>query len=269
MRRNSFFWGSLILIVGLVLLVNNMFPTIFRGVNIWNIIWPLAIVIIGAWLLIGQTVGARSVETQQVSVPLDNASDADVHLYHGAGRLTLRPSGTPGVMVSGTCVGGAEVNVSRSGPSLRLDLRSKAADYAFGFPGVSGTYGFSWDLVMTPEIPLRLSVETGASETNLDLRDMKVTDFELKTGASSSNITLPARAGTTRVKVSSGAASVKLYLPEGVAGRIRVQSGLAGITIDQNRFPATGSGYETPGYDGAENKADIFVETGVGSVEIR
>jgi len=271
MRRNSLFWGSLILIAGLFLLVNNLFPNLFNGVNVWDIIWPLAIVFIGVSMLMGPIMGRRNLETQAVSVPLENASDGDVRLSHGAGRLSVRAAGTPGVLLSGTCVGGADVNVSRSGPSTRVNLKSRAGDYWFGFPNFQGPYGggYSWDLNLTPEIPLRLLLETGASESNLDLRDLKLTDLEVKTGASSTVVTLPANAGMTRVKISSGAASVKLYLPEGVAGHIHVQSGLAGIHIDPNRFPATAGGYETPGYASAANKADIFVETGVGSVEIR
>ena len=263
MRRGSLFWGSLILLVGIGLLIGNIFQ-----VDIWNILWPLAIVVLGAWLLLGPVMARRNIETQQVSVPLENASEADVSLHHGAGRLTLAATGAPGVLLSGSCVGGARMDVNRSGPAARLDVRSEAGEYFFGFSPVNAPYGFAWDLLLTPEIPLRLTVETGASETSLDLRDLKVTDFELKTGASASKVTLPGRAGLTRVKVSSGAASVKLFLPEGVAGRIRVQSGLAGINIDTNRFPAVAGGYETPGFDAAENKADIFVETGVGSVEV-
>ena len=263
MRRGSLFWGSVILLVGIGLLVGNIFR-----VDVWNIIWPLAIVFLGAWLLLGPVMGRRNIETQQVSVPLETASEADVSLHHGAGRLNLAATGTPGVLLSGSCVGGARVDVNRSGPAARVDLRSEASEYFFGFSSANAPYGFAWDLQFTPEIPLRLTLETGASESNIDLRDLKVTDFELKTGASSTNVTLPARAGLTRVKISSGAASVKLFLPEGVAGRIRVQSGLAGIHIDTNRFPATAGGYETPGFDAAENKADIFVETGVGAVEV-
>ncbi len=263
MRRGSLFWGSLILLVGIGLLIGNIFQ-----VDIWNIIWPLVIVLLGAWLLVRPVMARRNIETQQVSVPLENASEADVSLHHGAGRLALSASGTPGVLLSGSCVGGARLDVNRSGPAARVDVRSEAGDYFFGFSPANAPYGFAWDMQVTPEIPLRLTLETGASESNIDLRDLKVTDFELKTGASASNVTLPARAGLTRVKVSSGAASVKLFLPEGVAGRIRVQSGLAGIHIDTNRFPAAAGGYETPGFDAAENKADIFVETGVGAVEV-
>lgn len=270
MRRNNLFWGILILIAGLFLLGNNLFPSLFDGVSVWDIIWPLAIVLIGVSMLMGPIMGRRNLETQAVSVPLENASDGDLHLSHGAGRLSVRAAGSPGVLLSGTCVGGADVNVSRSGPSVLVNLKSRAGDYWFGFPNFQGPYGgYAWDLNLTPEIPLRLLLETGASESNLDLRDLKLTDLEVKTGASSTVVMLPANAGTTRVKISSGAASVKLYLPEGVAGHIRVQSGLAGIHIDPNRFPAAAGGYETPGYASAANKADIFVETGVGSVEIR
>ncbi len=264
MRSNSLFWGSLILLLGLGLLVGNIFQ-----VNVWNIIWPLAIVFVGAWLLLRPVLFRRNVETQQISVPLENASDADIRLKHGAGRLTLRGTGTPGVLLSGSCVGGARLDVSRSGTSARVQVESAAGEYFVGFPSFNAPYGFAWDLLLTPEIPMRLSVETGASESNIDLTDLKVTDFEIKTGASASTITLPARAGLTQVKVSSGAASVKLFLPQGVAGRIRVQSGLAGIHIDPTRFPAVSGGYESPDYASAENKADIFIETGVGAVEVR
>jgi hypothetical protein len=97
---------------------------------------------------------------------------------------------------------------------------------------------------------------------------MKVQEIRLKTGASSTEMTLPARAGQIKVKVSSGAASVVLRIPDGVAARIAVESGLAGITIDQNRFPRIGGGYQSADYDRAENSVDIHVETGVGAVEI-
>jgi hypothetical protein len=255
------FWGSLILLAGILLLVNN-----FVRINVWDIIWPVAIILVGGWMLLGPRMSQRSLETQTVMVPLETASDADLYLHHGAGRLNLRSTNTPGVLLSGSCVGGADVNVQKSGPSTRVDVKSRAGE--MWWPNVSGPYGYAWDLMVTPQIPLRLTLETGASETNLDLRDLKVTELQIKTGASSSVVTLPAQAGMTRVKISSGAASVKLYVPDGVAAHISIQSGLAGIHVDQNRFPAAASGYETSGYDSAANRADIFVETGVGSVDI-
>jgi len=40
------------------------------------------------------------------------------------------------------------------------------------------------------------------------------------------------------------------------------------LKIDNNRFPVKGSVYETPDYETAENRVEIMVEAGVGSIEI-
>lgn len=90
----------------------------------------------------------------------------------------------------------------------------------------------------------------------------------LETGASSSNVVLPAKSGFTQVEVRAGVASVVLRVPTGVSGRIHVKSGLVGLKIDNNRFPVKGSIYESPDYDIAENRVEIMVEAGVGSIEI-
>jgi hypothetical protein len=44
---------------------------------------------------------------------------------------------------------------------------------------------------------------------------------------------------------------------------------LSEISVDQNRFPRTGNGYQSADYDTAANKVDILIETGVGSVKVK
>ena len=266
MRRGSIFWGSLILVLGVVLLINQFVP----GFNVWGVFWPLVLVGLGVWFLVGQRwAGSGNLVNEQVHIPLADIREARIQLHHGAGRLEMMPSGTPGELLSGSFSGGVEQRLERSGQSARLDLRTASLPVFIGWPFVYMNQGLSWNIAVTREIPLQLEVETGASETRLNLQDLIVTELSIKTGASSFVTTLPAAAGQTRVNVQSGAASVELYLPQGVAGRIHIQSGLAGVNIDQNRFPAAGSGYETPGYETAANKADIYVETGVASITIR
>ena len=68
--------------------------------------------------------------------------------------------------------------------------------------------------------------------------------------------------------VHAGAASVVLRVPQGVAARIHVRSGLIGLKVDQNRFPHNGTAYESPNYLSADNKVEIVVEAGAGSIEI-
>ena len=79
---------------------------------------------------------------------------------------------------------------------------------------------------------------------------------------------MPANAGMTRTRFETGAASVKVHVPDGVAARIRAQGGLASIQIDASRFPQQGDIYKSADYETANNRIDFEVQLGVGSVQI-
>ncbi len=113
-----------------------------------------------------------------------------------------------------------------------------------------------------------LKCETGASKSVLDLRDLKVSELKLETGASATEVTLPANAGYTRVKVQAGAARVDIRVPGGVAARVKASGALASVNVDETRFPGFDNRYQSPDYETAANKVDIDVETGVGAVTI-
>ena len=72
----------------------------------------------------------------------------------------------------------------------------------------------------------------------------------------------------TNVRVESGAASVSIRVPEGVAARIQTKGGLSTIQVDTRRFPQAGDVYQSADYETATNKVDIDVQMGVGSVNI-
>jgi hypothetical protein len=133
--------------------------------------------------------------------------------------------------------------------------------------GGAGT--LDWTLALNSGIPLALRLETGASQTQLDLSALRVTELILKTGASATEITMPANAGLTRARVESGAASVKVRIPQGVAARISGKMGLGALDVDQRRFPPRGAGYESDDFITAANRVELEVEGGVGSVDVR
>ncbi len=154
--------------------------------------------------------------------------------------------------------------------SVDMRVRERAVSHYFFGPWHRGGWAgaLDWDFTLNPSLPLSLRLETGASESRLSLTDLQVRELHLKTGASSTTIDLPVNAGFTRVTVESGAAAVRIRVPQAVAASIQVRSALAGIHVDASRFHRTGGGYASSDYDSAKNKVEIFVETGVGSVEI-
>ena len=101
-----------------------------------------------------------------------------------------------------------------------------------------------------------MKIDSGASSSTLDLTDLKVVDLDIDTGASSTEVNLPANAGNTRVDIDSGASSQSLHIPTGVAARIRVKSGIASVNVDSNRFPSLEGGlYQSADYATAANRA--------------
>jgi hypothetical protein len=263
MRTGSIFWGGLILLVGTALLAGN-----FLEVDVWPYLFPAILMFAGVWFLFWGRVGRPPLEVEAFTIPLDGARRAEVKIRHGAGRLLVRGGGDPQVLASGTFVGGLSHRENRSGDLLETELRIPE-DLWFRGGWMTGPWrAIDWDLCLNSDIPMRVDFETGAGENRIDLSVVKAEEITLKTGASSTDLTLPANAGRTKVKISSGVASVVVRVPNGVAANISVESGLAGIKIDERRFPRSGSGYTSPDYAQSSNAVDIKVETGVGSVEI-
>jgi hypothetical protein len=267
MRRGNLIWGIIIIFVGILLLLDNL-NILPPNINVWTLIWPMALILLGLWFLVGPRLwGNRQLEVEQVAIPLESARQADVVVEHGAGRLDILTENAPGQLLSGSFRGGVEREVQRNGDRLAVRLHP---DFDFPFVGPwGGATGFDWRFGLSPEVELSLTLKTGAGESRVDLSQLRATHVRLETGASSTYLTLPANAGFSHVEVHAGAARVEIRLPQNVAARIHVQSGLSGVDVDTARFPRSGDVYLSPGYDTAPNRAEIRVETGVGSIDIR
>lgn len=265
MRRKAF-WGLCLLVVGVVLLLENLGYLAFLGVSAWQLIWPVALIGMGVWILVGRKL-RPSWESQDIIVGLETATEAEIQLDYGAGELRVESGAGTSELLNGTFEGGVEHNVRREDGLAKVRIGSA--------PGVrwpmywGPNAGRKWNVHLTDQIPIALTVKTGASDCRLDLEHLKVTTLHLKSGASSTVVTLPANAGYTEVHGSSGAASVSLRIPEGVAARIQTHGGLSSTSVDQHRFPRQGAAYISPNYETAENRADIRLTMGVGSISIR
>jgi hypothetical protein len=269
MRRSSLFWAVVLILAGSVLLLGNLGLFDRLEINSWNLIWPLLLIALGAWFIFGTLRGPEPVQTVPASIPTEGASRASIKINHGAGRLTLAAGETAGALACGDFAGGVKYTTRREGDTLHVKMR--VPDRSGAFLPWTWTQGgvLDWDVRLNPDLPLALEFETGASQSEIDLSELRVTDLELETGASASTVTLPAKAGLTRVKIEAGAASVNVRVPGGVAARIRSESGLARVSVDETRFPRQGAVYESPDYDAAAHKAEIKIEAGVGAVDVR
>jgi len=255
MKRSDLGWGIALVIIGSVLLLNR-----FLGVNLWKVVGPLLLIGLGIWILLSSQ--SDELEKETIHIPLEGARRADIHIQHGAGRLGVGASESTDMLVSGIFHGGLAYERKQQDDTLQLDMRIPShAPWAW-----FRWRGFDWDTKINKEIPLSLHIGGGLSENHVDLSDLQVKDLHVEGGLSSTDITLPAQAGTTQTHLESGLASVTIRIPEGVAARVRSDSGLSSVNVDEERFPKSGDTYRSPNFDTAENKADIRVESGLGSI---
>jgi hypothetical protein len=300
-RRWSVVAPVTLIALGGLLLLNNL------GVVPWDVwgtlwrFWPLALVIAGLelllgnrgsalWLLIAAVVAvaalaiffatpqqSRGVESGSLTQSLQGATQADVSVNFGAGRLTL------GALANPTGDQLAQVNYDGP-PGLRpessyrvrngrgeLDLRVERGEQWMPWPLMAGRPGGAeMHVLLAPGVPTTLKMDAGAAEAHVDLSGLRITQFDLDTGASTTWVRLPEAAGSTRARVKGGASTLTVEVPPNVAADIRFAGGMSTLHVDERRFPAAGpQRYRSPDYDSAQNRVDLVIQVGVATVTVR
>jgi hypothetical protein len=261
MSRTALFWGIAFILLGGVMGLQA--AGVISG-SVWGYIWGVLLIFLGIWVISSIYYKPKFDEAHRITVSRKDARLADLKFDFGAASLVVTGGAAPDMVLEGL-----------SGTTL--DLRSEYIDDRVAvqvnagpsFIPFLGPEGWSWRFKLNNDLPMTLKFESGASSMDLDLTEMKVSHLKLETGASSSKIVLPARAGKTFVEIEGGAASFDIKVPDGVAARVRVAQGASSVRVDEKRFPVTSSGhFQSPDYDTAQNSAEIILDAGAGSFNI-
>jgi hypothetical protein len=258
-RLWDFTWPIVWTVVGVLLLLSTTgrlgrepLDLIFDG-------WPWLAVGLGVWFLIGAVAPVGPGLVERLELPSAGLPGAVVRVKFGAGELRTRPA-APGHLVDGQFSGGVRHRFLRPGD---LEL---TPDIEYSFPFVDRR--LDWTIGLAPDVPLDLRFETGASRSVLDLRGLLVRNVELHTGASDTRLIVPDAAGATSIKAETGAASLTVEVPAGVAARIRSKMALGSSRVDESRFARTTDGWESPDFATAANRVELDLQGGVGSLSV-
>lgn len=270
MKCGRFSWGGFLIIVGILFLISRFLPI---SVNIWRIFWPLMFIWWGICLLtedrrrpLPAPVASKreSGEVQYLSLPIKQVEEAHIRVRHDGGKLEIHSETAPDELLAGTFgVAGVAYEVETAvGDVLHLDMQTPS------FTSPQST-SHDWKFGLNHQIPMSLSLSTKASQGTLDLSALQLAEIRLQSGASELTVILPARARYTLVHVESGAAAIRLFVPEGVAAHIRAKEGLTAVQVDEWRFPPIGHVYESEDYDEAENRLDIHINSGTENISVQ
>lgn len=261
MNRNQLFWGVILLFVGGLMLVSEMGVRLPNGNSLMSLFWPLLLIGLGVWVMFGVFL-KKEMQAETSSIDLQGALEADVRINHGAGEFRLHAGASGGELLHGSFIGGLDSDAARNSDRLEVQLRP-AKDF-FPLPPFGFHNQRDWDVAFNGDIPTRLDMNLGANKSTIDLRDLNITDIKLKSGASETTLTLPAR-GRLSADFEIGAASLTIIVPDGVAVRAKSAIGAGEFSMDRSRFPAN----ESPDFANAQNAVDIHVRGGAASVRVR
>ena len=215
-----------------------------------------------------------SIDSESISVKSDGAQSARLNLTVAAGDLSLTGGAPAGLLLSGGSQGSIaevseqRVSVSTSGDRSTMDVRLNA-DWNFQFPPRRGSSSSPrWILRHAEGIPTDIRIETGASDLDLDLRELNVQSLNVDGGAANIDVVLPANAGRTTAEFNIGAADLDITVPAGVAAEIDFEGGITSLNIDESRFPVQGDRYVSPDFESAANRVRIKIEAGVSDITI-
>ncbi len=261
-RNSDLFWGGVLILLGGLFFLQA--AGIIASVTGW--FWALFLIFLGAWLILGRRFPAQKrLEEETFSIELQGAGEGSIRFEHGAGRLEIGSGAAAGHLLDGTAGSGISYTWRRSGD--RLEAR---VDVGPSFLPFLGPPDGVWRFRLTDEVPIAVTVETGASQLVLDLEDLNISYLRLEIGASTARVTLPARATNTLVDVDAGAANLDVRVPSGVAARIRVEEGIAALDIDTSRFPRRDRGlYQSDDFDSAAYRVEMAIDAGAARVTIR
>lgn len=255
-------WPVVVIAVGVGLIIPREAHAARAGVAGLTLVALIA----GAWVIEARELPARG-RRAEVEVPLGEAARADVDLEIGAARMHVRGGADEDHTVTGTVgLTRGQRLVAEGGVSEGTSQVRVAAEGRWFRMGVNPDRVAPWDVRLTDQVPLQVRITSGVGEIELDLRGLDVEEARIDLGVGRTVTHMPDE-GTPRVRIDGGAGETVLRLPLGIPARVAVDTGL-GATSVEGTFLREGDVYTTIGWEDADERLDVTIATGVGSVKV-
>lgn len=287
--------GALLLVAaGLVMLLTNL-GVIDSGAWLGMLsLWPVALLAVGLGLimppearvarasiaglaLIGVTVGGTALWAYESplggrvndveAVLVDEVDRAEIAVDIGSARIRMSGGAASGQAVTGQ-VGMTSAQRLVAAASRREDLANVrvAAQGRWFRTNTNPVRVAPWDLRVTDSVPVLLRVTAGVGDARLDLRGLMVEEARVDIGLGRIVTILPDR-GRPRVRIDSGVGQVVVMVPDTLPARVTVATRLGSTTVEGD-FRRDNDVYRTMGWDEADERLDVVIEAGLGTVRV-
>jgi hypothetical protein len=178
------------------------------------------------------------VKTASYVEPLDGASEARVQLDPTVGAVSLTALSNSDRLFEAdvTYVGTLKFEAEREASKASLRLwQPRNDDVLRPVKDVLGSFGqrqnLRWDMRLSPDIPLDLNINSGLTDSNLDLHMLQLVALHINNGTGDTAIQLPTMGARYPVQVNNGAGSLTVDVPDGAAVDVNINNGAGSTEI--------------------------------------
>lgn len=200
-------------------------------------------------------------------VKKDDAQKLDVEINLGVGEMTVSKGAKEWLE------GNAQYNINKLAPEVKYKLRGNTGEIEIDHKGSSkvkiGNTKNLWDVQLNEDIPMDLSIETGASKAMLDLRGLKLENLDIETGVGDLNVDLGGDwKKSFKTNIETGVGQTTVILPSEVGVKITTEKGIGSMNLEG--FIAKGKGvFVNEAYEKADIVLEVNSELGVGDVTFK
>ncbi len=161
----------------------------------------------------------------------------------------------------------------KSESSMKIEDKSsgEVADISLNEKESNSFYRFSersLDLKLSESLPTKININSGATNLNLDLSNLKVTNLGISCGASSGSIKIGSKEKKVNFDLYTGASDFKILLPKGYAIWIESKAALSTGSYESLGLEKNGQTYKSKDFDLNENQIKVTISAGVSSFDI-
>lgn len=290
---NRAFLGIFAVIIGLVFLINNL--NIYPLRIDFSVLWPLFIVFVGLSLfkkknIISTTVGSIitiicvslffysvalyttntvDVVYQNNITPIVVAKDinlekADIELDVGPGEINVYGIDSDNLIEGRlmTSMMRSEVSQSINGPVQKVNISLQGKNEMARGADLKNQFNIGID----KKVPLDFVLNSGGSNNNIDLSEIRAENIKISTGASNLSLKLGDNVDSS-VTIEAGASSVNISLPETTGVQIKIESGFSSQELPG--FSLVGDNvYQSLDYNSKDKKINIDITMGMVSLKV-
>jgi hypothetical protein len=185
-------------------------------------------------------VGEVEVKTAHYDAPIENTTAAQVELKFSIGSANVRALGESSNILEADVAYVGEMDFSVKGEAIKqirlaqkTDLNSigDSIKRSIGFAVKSNTKELKWDVGLTKDLPLELTLGGGVGPAVVDLSEINLRGLHVGGSVGEMTLSLPATTDVYSVKLDGGVGRTNLTIAKGAMVNLNIGGGVGAVYI--------------------------------------